>query len=83
MPSFRILTLCQGICQVDVGSRTLSAREGKAGDARFCREGRERGQLMSHMLHQGEPPPPHIPCPRRISRSHSEVTWLGDTERVS
>lgn len=82
MPSFHILTLCQGICQLDVGSRTLSAREGKAGAARFCREGRERSQLMSHMLHQGEPP--HlIPCPRRISRSHSEVTWPGDTERVS
>lgn len=48
---FHVLALCRGICQLDIRSRTQSVRGGKAGAER------EGGQLVSHMLHRGDPPP--------------------------
>lgn len=47
----------------------------------FCREGRERSQLMSHKLHQGAPPlPPPPPKKPSMPKAHlytASVRWIG------
>lgn len=73
MHSSPALILCQGICQLDIGSRTRSVRGGKAG-------------AWSSLPPQLPTNPPKQPGSASIARPFTDsvrAAWLGDTERVS
>lgn len=70
---------CQGIWQLDVGSRPQCESWG----CKLCREEREGGQRLSRMLRRGDPPPALSPknwfCVQGdiVHPFTASVRWLG------